>query len=71
MRYLFSFLLLAFGTALATAGLALWQERAYNLAGVWTFANGPHPVLLLAIGIAMIPSALWEIFLLETHRRDD
>ena len=71
MRYFVGFLLLALGTALATAGLSLWQERAYDLAELWQFANGPHPVLLLALGIAMIPAALWEIFLLETHDRNE
>ena len=71
MRYIFSFALLTLGTALTTAGLSLWQERAYDMAELWAFTNGPHPVLLLAVGIALIPSALWELFLLETQRHDE
>ena len=37
----------------------------------WPFA-GParvHPLHLLVVGVALIPPALWEIFLLETDRR--
>ena len=71
MKYLAPFLLLIAGSALTTVGLILWQGKAFAFTAMWTLANGLHPLFVLIIGIAMIPPALWEIFLLEQRRRDE
>ncbi len=71
MKYLAGFLLLIAGSALTTAGLARWQDQAFAFSGLWSLADGLHPVFMLVVGIAMIPPALWEIFLLENRSRDD
>lgn len=67
MRYLTSFLLLAVAFALTTAGLMLWHAQDFGFQGIWFFDNDykPHALHLLVLGIAMIPPALWEIFILE------
>ena len=74
MRYLASFLLLAVAFALTTAGLMFWHSQDFSFQGIWFFDNDykPHPLHLLMLGIAMIPPALWEIFILEykTMKRD-
>ncbi len=67
MKYLAAFLLLAAGSALTTAGLAMWHDQAFTFAGLWTMSDGLHPIFVLIVGIAMIPPALWEIFLLENR----
>ena len=71
MKHLAALLLLTAGSALTTGGLMLWQERSFGFSGMWTLTDGLHPLCLLIVGIAMIPPALWEIFLLESPRRDD
>ena len=71
MKYLASFLLLTAGSALTTGGLIMWQHRSFEFAGMWTLAEGVHPLFALIVGIAMIPPALWEIFLLESRPRDE
>ena len=71
MKHLCNFLLLTGGFALAAGGLMLWQERGFDLAGLWSLTNGPHPLFVLIIGLGTIPPALWEIFLLESRRGDD
>ena len=65
MKHLGWFLLLALGFGLTTAGLALWHDRAFAFSGLWRLDDGLHPLYLLIVGIAMIPPALGEIFLLE------
>lgn len=70
MKHLGWFLLLAAGFGLTTAGLMLWHDRGFAFAGMWRFDDGLHPLYLLIVGIAMIPPALGEIFLLE-QRQDD
>ncbi len=67
MKYFVRFLLLTAGFALTTSGLMLWQADAFSFSGIWAFADGIHPIYFLIIGIAMIPPALWEIFLLENR----
>lgn len=71
MKRIFSFLLLAGGFALATLGLMLWQEREFSFAGLWSLAQGPHPLFALVVGLAGIPPALWELFILESQSGDD
>jgi len=70
MKHLGWFLLLAAGFGLATAGLMLWHDRGFAFAGMWRLDDGLHPLYLVIVGIAMIPPALGEVFLLE-QRRDD
>lgn len=71
MKYLTSFLLLAMAFALTTVGLMLWHAQDFGFQGIWFFDNDykPHPIHFLVLGIAMIPPALWEIFMLE-YKRD-
>ncbi len=67
MRYFLRFLLLTLGFALTTAGLMSWHADDFSFHGVWLVDNDfrLHPLHLLILGLAMIPPALWEIFLLE------
>ena len=67
MKYLSRFLLLTIGFALIAAGLMKWHADGFSFEGIWLFNNGfkPHPLHLLILGLAMVPPALWEIFLLE------
>jgi hypothetical protein len=67
MRYLTRFLLLTGGFALTTAGLMMWRAVDFGFDGIWPFQVGfrLHGLHLLVLGLAMIPPALWEIFLLE------
>lgn len=71
MKYFLRFLLLTLGFALTTAGLMFWRGQGFSFDGIWLVDNGfrLHPLHLLIVGLAMIPPALWEIFLLE-HQRD-
>ncbi len=67
--HLLRYLLLATAFALTTYGLIAWHEFDYGFGAVWPF-SGPlalHPVHLLALGVAMIPASLWEIFAID-HR---
>lgn len=71
MTYFLRFLLLTLGFALTTAGLMFWHAQGFRFEGVW-LADGEvrlHALHLLIVGLAMIPPALWEIFLLE-HQRE-
>ena len=67
MRYLWHFLLLTTGFAFTTAGVLAWRDIGFGYDALWPLAGAPalHPLHLLAIGLGMIPLALWEIFLLE------
>ena len=71
MRYLSSFMLLMIGFALTTAGLMMWRSIGFSFNGIWFFDNDyrPHALHLLVLGLAMIPPALWEIFILENAQR--
>lgn len=71
MRYFLRFLLLTLGFALTTAGLMYWHAEDFRFEGVGVVEGTMrlHPLHLLIVGLAMIPPALWEIFLLE-HQRD-
>jgi hypothetical protein len=72
MKYLSRFLLVVAGFALITAGLMMWRATGFSFEGVWFFDNGyrPHALHLLILGLAMVPPALWEIFLLEQQHHD-
>jgi hypothetical protein len=69
MKYFLRFLLLTLGFALTTAGLMFWHAEGFGFDGIWLVDNEfrLHPLHLLIVGLAMIPPALWEIFLLEHH----
>lgn len=70
MRYLLRFVLLALGFALTTGGLMLWHADDFTFEGIWLVDNDYrlHPLHVLMVGLAMIPPALWEIFVLEHAR---
>lgn len=72
MRFFLRFLLLTAAFALTTAGLIFWHQEEYSFRGVWLLDGdfSLHPLHLLILGLAMIPPALWEIFLLEQTRHD-
>ncbi len=72
MKYLGRFLLLMTGFALTTAGLMMWRVSGFSFDGIWLIDNNyrPHALHLLIIGLAMIPPALWEIFILESRKHD-
>lgn len=67
VRYLIRFALLTAGFALTAAGLLAWQEIGFNLDDMWPLADELrlHPVHVMAVGMALIPPTLWEIFVLE------
>ena len=67
MRYLARFLLLMAAFALTTAGLMAWRDAGFAFDGVWPLEGEPrlHALHLLMLGLAMIPPAIWELFLLE------
>lgn len=69
MKYLTRFLLLMIGFALTTAGLMMWRAVGFSFDGIWLVDNDyrPHALHVLILGLAMIPPALWEIFLLEVR----
>ena len=69
LRYLTRFSLLSFSFAVTTIGLLAWAELDFDLANVWRefAALNPHPIFILGLGIALIPPALWEIFILEAE----
>ena len=71
MRYLLRFILLSVGFALTTAGLMLWHADGFSFQGIWFVDNAYqlHPLHVLIVGLAMIPPALWEIFVLENGGR--
>ena len=71
MKYFMRFLLLTIGFALTTAGLMFWHAQDFSFHGLWLVDNDfrLHPLHLLIVGLAMIPPALWEIFLLEHQVR--
>jgi hypothetical protein len=73
MRYLSRFLLLTVGFALIAAGLMLWHSSDFSFRGLWLVDNEyrPHGLHLLILGLAMVPPALWEIFLLEHTDNND
>lgn len=73
MKYLVRFLLLMIGVALTTLGLIYWQHQGFRLNGLWLVDNSfkPHPLHLVVLGIAMIPPAMWEIFLLDNQSSQD
>ena len=70
MRYLLRFALLCVAAALTSFGLACWQHTGFSMEGFWFVDNDyrPHPLHFLALGLAMLPTTLWEIFLLDTRR---
>ncbi len=69
IRYGLRYILLAMAFAMTTYGLIAWHEIDYGLSPIWPFAGTPelHPLHLLALGVAMIPASLWEIFAID-HR---
>lgn len=71
MKYLTPFLLLMAGFALTTAGLMMWRSSNFSFEGVWLLSLRPHPLHILVLGLAMIPPALWEIFILENRHHTD
>ena len=73
MKYLLRFVLLTIGFALTTAGLMFWHAQNFSFDGLWFFDHDfrLHPLHLLVFGLAMIPPALWEIFILESKSFND
>jgi hypothetical protein len=73
MKYFIRFLLLSVGFALTTVGLMFWSIGGFSFQGLLLFDNDfmPHPLHILILGLAMIPPALWEIFLLESNLSDE
>lgn len=72
-RYFIRFTLLMTGFALTAAGLLAWQDINFDLDGMWPLADefSPHPVHVMALGMALIPPTLWEIFVLENDRNQN
>jgi hypothetical protein len=67
MKYALRYSLLMLAFALTTFGLMGWQAVEFSFEGIWYFDNDyrVHAMHILILGLAMIPPALWEIFLLE------
>ena len=60
----FAHLLLTAAVASLCYGLIDWHANAFSAQGIWLYDNGwrPHPVHFVAVGIALIAPALWDIF---------
>jgi hypothetical protein len=72
LRLIVRCILLALGFALTTFALLEWRGVGFAFDDIWPFA-GPralHPLHVLVLGVAMIPPALWEIFILD-HALDE
>ena len=71
MKYFSRFLVLTVAFALTTVGLVAWHDLDFRLHGIWPLGGPPrlHPLHVMILGLAMIPPALWEVFLLD--RRTD
>jgi hypothetical protein len=71
LRSLVRFGLVVAGFALVTFGMLEWHDRRFSLTGFWPLDGSPqlHPLHILILGIAMIPAAVWEIFLLGHKHR--
>lgn len=72
MRYALRLMLLALGVCIATFGLLYWQHRGFDFEGIWFHdENGfhIHPLHLVALGVAVVPPTIWDIFLLELAHR--
>jgi hypothetical protein len=72
MKYLSRFLLLTAGFALIASGLMMWRAVDFSFDGIWFVDNDyrPHALHLLVLGLAMVPPALWEIFLIEHQQHN-
>ena len=74
MRYASRLVLLALGVCITTLGLLYWQHRGFDFEGIWFHDDHGfhlHPLHLVALGLAIVPPTIWEIFLLElAHRLD-
>ena len=72
MRYASRLALLALGVCITTLGLLYWQHRGFDFGGIW-FHDGNgfhlHPLHLVALGLAIVPPTIWEIFVLELAQR--
>lgn len=70
VRYFIRLALLCVAAALTSFGLAYWQHIGFSMDGFWFVDNDyrPHPLHILALGLAMIPTTIWEIFLLDSRR---
>jgi hypothetical protein len=78
MQQFIRHLILTLGFALLTLGILTWQVINFDLSGLspelwsglWPFTvNGSiHPIIPTTLGLAIIPSTLWEILL--HHFRD-
>ena len=72
MRYASRLGLLALGVCITTLGLLNWQHRGFDFEGIW-FHDGNgfhlHPLHLVALGLAIVPPTIWEIFVLELAQR--
>ena len=75
MRYASRLVLLALGVCITTLGLLYWQHLGFDFEGIWFHDDHGfhlHPLHLVALGLAIVPPTIWEIFLLElAHRRLD
>ena len=71
-KYCLQYVLLITGFALLAYGMINWSRIGFSMQGIWFFDNdfSVHALHLVIIGIAMIPPAMWEIFLLETRRTE-
>jgi len=68
VKFVLQYLLLVLGFALLTYGLVNWGRLNFSLTDAW-FSDGQvalHPLHLLILGIAMIPPAMWELFVLDS-----
>ena len=59
-------MLVTLGVACVTFGVAYWHHNDFAFRGLW-FEDGLalHPLHLVAIGIAVVPPAIWDVFVME------
>ena len=70
LRYAVRFAVLTGGVALVIYGAITWYYQDFSAQGLWLYDNGwrPHATHYLVAGMCGIPTALWDIFVLEQRR---
>lgn len=71
LRYGFRLALVTAGIACVTFGVVYWQHNEFTFQGLW-FEDGLalHPLHLVAVGTAIVPAAIWDVFVMEAARAE-
>lgn len=60
---------MAFGAGCVAFGVAYWHDQGFSFHGLWFEAGLTlHPLHLVALGVAIVPAAIWDVFVMEAAR---